>query len=511
MSKKSFISGAVVLMVSGLIVRLMGFVYRIYLSNLIGAEGIGLFQLISPIYSLIILTLTSGISISVSKMTAEQNAKGNYINIRRITRLSLIIVVTSGIIVSFLMLIFLNFIVNDIIKDSRTYYSFLLLIPCIPIVAASSTLKGYFYGLQETVPTAASQIVEQIVKITIIMLFASYFLDIGLEFACALATVGMALGEIASLIVLYIVYTVKKKKSEEISRKGYIPGLRIISSIIKISFPISVNRFTTSIMATIECILIPSRLLLSGLDYKACIEEFGRLSGMAMPLIYFPSLITSSLATTLVPAISEAISTDNMESVRHRISKSVQLSITLGILFTSVFLVFSNQIANVIYKNQNVGPILFSLAITCMFIYLQQTLLGVLNGLGMQTLCLRNSVIGYIIRITFIFFYVPTMGMNGYILGIIISNALVCVMNIIPVIKHTKMVVDIKNWIAKPAVSGIFILLTGKPIYALVTSFLPWKILSITITLVFLMVTAIMLLIYTGALDVKDIKRAIKI
>jgi stage V sporulation protein B len=125
MAKKSFVGSAIILMIASFVVRILGFIYRIYLSNLIGSEGMGLFQLISPVYSLIILTLTSGISIAVSKMVAEEMAKNHQVNLRRITTCALGIVVSMGVVVSLLMFIFIDPVVNIILKDSRTYYSML--------------------------------------------------------------------------------------------------------------------------------------------------------------------------------------------------------------------------------------------------------------------------------------------------------------------------------------------------------------------------------------------------
>jgi len=172
-----------------------------------------LFQLISPVYSLIILTLTSGVSIAVSKMVAEEMAKGHHVNLRRITGLRPGYCFIGRLGVSLLILIFINPIVNVILKDSRTYYSMLLLIPCIPVIAAASALKGYFYGIQDVVPTACSQVVEQLVK-TFFGLWPWRLLrNVGLEYACALATVGMALGEISNLLVLVVVYKFKKKRA----------------------------------------------------------------------------------------------------------------------------------------------------------------------------------------------------------------------------------------------------------------------------------------------------------
>ena len=211
MNRKSFVSGAIILMAAGLVVRILGFVYRIYLSNLIGAEGMGLFQLISPVYSLIILTLTAGVSIAVSKMVAEELAQNHIINLRRVTNCALWLILCTGAAVSLLMYFNINFLVNNILKDSRTYSSLLLLIPCIPVIAASSALKGYFYGIQLVVPTALSQIVEQVVKISLVMLMAGSFVSAGLEYACALAVIGTALGEICNLAVLASIYNFRRR------------------------------------------------------------------------------------------------------------------------------------------------------------------------------------------------------------------------------------------------------------------------------------------------------------
>src|SRR5690554_5655211 len=160
MSSKSFVKGTLVLVVAGLIVRVFGFAYRIYLSNLIGSEGMGLFQLISPVYSLVILTLTAGVSISVSRMVAREHARKHYVNIRRTMLCALLLVVVTGMGVSMVLYLNIDFITGVLLKDSRTYHSMIFLLPCIPVIAAASAVKGYFYGLQDMIPSALSNIME---------------------------------------------------------------------------------------------------------------------------------------------------------------------------------------------------------------------------------------------------------------------------------------------------------------------------------------------------------------
>lgn len=511
MGRKSFVGSAIVLMIAGFIVKILGFVYRIYLSNLIGAEGMGLFQLISPIYTLVILTLTSGISIAVSKMVAEEMAKNHLINLRRITSCALFVIMFSGLVVSVLMFIFIDPIVNVILKDSRTYYSMLLLIPCIPVVAAASALKGYFYGIQNVVPTAFSQIAEQIVRITLVITMARYFLNIGLEYACALATIGMAVGEISNLGVLLVVYRFKKKKDITASKKGFIRKRYIVKDLVKISIPISFNRLITSIMAAVEMILIPRMLLAGGLNYQSSMEEFGKLTGMAMPLVYFPSLVTSSLATTLVPAISEAMLLKSYKTVNYRMSMSIQLSVILGFIFTSIFMVFPNEIGDMLYRREHIGDILYLLSFTSVFIYLQQTLLGIMNGLGKQGISLRNSMIGYVIRIAFVVYFIPVYGIKGYIIGMIVSSAIVCALNIGTVVKTTGMVLDFRNWLIKPGIIGIIMFAIGRYVYYFFTIFKFSSVITVLMAISGNILIAFILLFVFGVLDRKEMMKLIGI
>ncbi|MDP4181391.1 MAG: stage V sporulation protein B [Bacillota bacterium] len=512
MSKKSFISGAIILMMAGFIVKIFGFIYRIYLSNLIGSEGIGLFQLISPVYSLIIMTLTSGVSIAVSKMVAEEHAKNNLINLRRITYCALVMSVIAGIAVSTGMYIFLDFISKVILKDSRTYLSLLILIPCIPVIAAASALKGYYYGIQQVVPTAISQIFEQVVKISIVIILASRFIDSGLEYACAMATLGMALGEIANLSVLMFVYKFRKKKGiKNISKSGILRKRKIVKDIIGTAFPVSVNRFITSIMGAFEFILIPRRLLVGGLSYTKSMMEYGKLTGMAMPLITFPCLVTSSLAITLVPAISEAISLKHFRSVNYRISKSIQLTFILGFIFTSIFLAYPNEIGGILYRREKIGDILYILAFTCIFTYLQQTLLGVLNGMGKQAISLRNSIIGSAIRITFVYFAIPIYGLKGYVLGIIISSAFVCILNFVTVIKTTGMSIDFKNWLIKPGIVGGFMFFVSKYVYSFFDIFTDKFVWNTAFALMGNISIGLILMTLIGVLKTEEIRRLLKI
>lgn len=531
MIKKSFITGTLILMLAGLLVRALGFFYRIYLSNLIGAEGMGLFQLISPVYSLVILTLTSGISIAVSKMVAEQHARGDQAGLRKTTFCALVIVVSAGFIVSLLMYMYLGFITDVILKDPRTRLSMMLLIPTIPVIAASSSIKGYFYGIQDVTPTAVSQFVEQLVRIGLVILMAGYFVQVGLEYACALAVVGMAAGEISNLLYVAVVYlgrnkrcsskadnraaiygnTVNRSKTtfhRKISLSGMFSSYKkIVYRIMEISIPVSINRFILSIMGAVEVILIPRRLVLGGLDYHITMQEYGKLTGMALPLIFFPSFITSSLATNLVPVISEALSVKNYKTVNYRISKSIQFTAVMGFIFTAVFMSFPHQIGNLVYRKEKIGDILYLLAFTCVFVYLQQTFLGILNGMGKQGVLLRNSVIGSVIRIGFVYYAIPHYGVKGYVWGIIAAAFAVCILNTFTIVRLTGMNISIGEWFLKPAAITFLLVMVSKYFYYFYQLLNLGNVINVILSVVTEILVALFLMILFGVLDKSDILR----
>ena len=463
---KSFASAAIILIVAGFVARIFGFVYRIYLSNLIGAEGMGLFQLVVPVYTAVILTITAGISISVSKMVAEQQARNNTSNLGRITACALAMVIAAGMLISLFIFFNIDLISTRILGDARTYQALLIMVPCIPAVVASAALKGYFYGIQQVMPTAFSQIAEQVVKIGFILFLSVGISGKGIEYACAIATLSAALGEIVNLVILAAVYVYKKRHSFAVAYTGKRMRKRnIITELVKASVPVSANRLVVSILSAAEYIMIPAMLTAGGLEYKSSMEVFGRLTGMALPLIMFPSLVTNSLATTLVPAISESISLKYYKAVNYRISKSIQITFILGMIFTALFFSYSNEIGGLVYKREKIGDLLYLLSFSCIFIYLQQTLTGVLNGLGKQGILLRNTVIGSVLRIAAVYFLMPSYGIKSYILGLGASFMLTSCLNLLTINKITGLLFDLREWLLKPGLVAAVMVLTGRYIY----------------------------------------------
>ncbi len=561
--KKSFASGAVILTAAGLAARMLGFVYRVYLSNLIGAEGIGLYELVIPVYTAVVLTVTSGITIAVSKMVAERNARSDPAGSGRVTVCAIWLAVGAGLLVSVVISLNAGSFAVKILGDERTLGALQVLVPCLPAVVAASALKGYFYGMQQVVPTAVSQVAEQAVKFLVLMLAAEAILEKGAGYACTIAVFATAAGEMSNMLILLGVFRIRARRMAGHSMRGRSachgaggqsfsdatggrsfgrgpgrwlpvrraggqssskevrltrPGMReaascrrikgtpsrlaIMKVLLRVAVPISANRMIISTLAAAEYILIPVMLAYGGMNEKSSMEVFGRLTGMALPLVMFPSIVTNSIATTLVPALSESAALKRYRTLNRQISRSIQATFIIGIVFASLLICFSEEIGSLVYRQERIGDLLFMLSFGCVFIYLQQTLTGVLNGLGKQGILLRNTVIGSVIRIAVICVLLPVFGIRAYIIGLTASLLLTECLDLIEINKMTGLVIDLREWLVKPGLAGFLMVSSGRYIYHFFEMFHLGDILTTLLSVAVNVMFSGVLLMAAGLLDV---------
>ena len=452
MRKKSIVTGALILTGAGIITRLLGFVYRIYMSNTIGAEGVGLYQLIMPIYMLAWSISCSGFNTTISKLIAQERAKGEYGNMGRILKQSIVITSSLGVLLSLTLYFSAVFIAAYFIKDMRTVLSLKILSLAFPFMAAGTCVRGYFLGLQETLAPAINQVLEQCVRMIVIYALAGYFIPLGLEYACAVAVVGVVCEEIVSFLYIFLSYR-RFKSINKLNKRPSMQPAAVLSLIVGMALPLTANRVSGSLLTALENILIPQRLQAFGMGADQAMAVFGQMSGMAMPLIYFPTALLTSLSITLVPAVSEAAALNRITQVKQTVSKSVLFACVTGIGASSLFLCFPDELGRVIY-NQPIGNMLFVLGLMCPFLYLQIIFSGILNGLGKQVFIFKVSLMTSAINILFIYFLVPYRGVWGFMLGWFISLALACVLEIRKIGESIKIELDVANWIGKPILAA---------------------------------------------------------
>ena len=363
MKKESIIVGTLILTVATTIVRVVGMLFRIYLANVLGAEGIGLYQLILTIYLAMVTLATSGIRVAVSRLISEEIALKNYNNAKRVLRQSVFLSLFTGFAAAFLLYYFAEYIGSSILNDDRTILSMLYLAPSLPLIAISNCYKGYFYAVGKISKPAIVQVTEQLVRIFVIFAIMDAFLPKGLEYGCAAVAVGMTAEELFSLIITWFFYIFDKKPYKKSNTKSD----NMIFKILGIAMPLSATSYLNAILRTVENTMIPARLLIYGLSAETAMSLYGMIKGMVLPILFFPSSFLTSLSSILIPSVAGDNAASNERRVSNTLSKVLHFTAISGVLVVSVFVAFPNEIAIAVYNDSQVGLMIKIISYVCPF------------------------------------------------------------------------------------------------------------------------------------------------
>ena len=312
---ESFLKGTLILTVAGVVVKVIGSLNWIFVSRILGGEGIGLYQMAFPIYFFALSVSTAGVPVAISISTAERVALKDIFGAKRIFKISMSLMLVTGLIFTALTYFGAQWLIDwHFIRDPRAYWSVVALAPAIFFVTLLASSRGYLQGWQRMTPTAVSQIVEQIFRVITMILFASLFLPWGLDFAAAGASLGAFAGAVTGLLVLvYFHWKLEKDIKAEYGSdiKPLAEGEQsstwtIIKRIFALSLPVSAASIMLPVVSNLDLAIVPQRLEVAGYSVNEATELFGYLTGMAVPLVNLATILTASLAVSLVPAISKA-------------------------------------------------------------------------------------------------------------------------------------------------------------------------------------------------------------
>ncbi|NLJ58706.1 MAG: polysaccharide biosynthesis protein [Tissierellia bacterium] len=463
MKKEKIIIGTLILTVATTSVRFIGMFFRIYLAGTLGAEGMGLYQLILSFYFLMVTFATSGIRVAISKLISEEIALGNYANAKNVLRqavgLSLFTGITAGVILYF----FAPYIGSNILNDERTILPLLYLAPSLPIMAISNCYKGYFYALGKVSQPSIIQIIEQLTRISLIIFLMDYYLPKGLEYGCVAIAIGMTAEEIIALFLIWFLYICDKKAKWKSNKKGN----NMIIKILSISLPISGTSYLNSILRTVENTLIPVRLLLYGLSSEMAISLYGMVKGMVLPILFFPSSILTSLSSILIPSVAGDNAVSNEKRVSRTLSQVLHFTAISGILVVAVFVAFPNEIALAVYKDSQVGIMIKIISYVCPFMYLNMVISSMLNALGEQFSSFKVNIIESILKISIVYFFVPIYGFKAYLFALFITTILNTILYLIRLLQVSCILFDVSNWIFKPIIAAAIALVISKYSFSL--------------------------------------------
>ena len=503
-----FIRGTVILLIAGFITKILGFINRIVIARFIGEEGVGLYMMALPSLFLVIAVVQLGMPIAISKFVAEASAKGDHQKTKKILVVSLC--VTGGLSLIFTPLLFVSapYLSTHVFTDSRTLLPLLAIAPIVPITAVSAVLRGYFQGKQNMKPYAISNIIEQIVRISMIAALTKAFLPYGIEYAAAGAMIASVFGEIASLLYLMMMFKFKKTFRMRKQFFQYVSsGKNTLKELLSIAIPTTGSRMIGSVTWFIEPIVVARSLLAAGVATSVATGQYGELAGYAVPLLMLPSFITHSLGTSLVPAVSEAYYKGNVNQVIHRLQQSLRFAFLSGSLAVVTLYVLAEPIMQVMYHNSHASIYVKFMAPFFLLFFFQGPLQATLQALNMARAAMFNSLIGSLTKIILIITLVtqPSIGIMGAAIAICVSTVLVTLLHFATVMKKIHLTVYLHEYIMALVVMSISGLL-GHMLYtqwAIGTPLTHRLILSITLILSSFAIGCLL----TGLIRKKEIKR----
>lgn len=400
MTKQSYLRGALILVLASVIVKGMGFLYQMMVVRLIGTEGIGVFNMIYPLYITAMILTTAGLPLAVSKFVAEEAVSGGRACAEKILGMAVAILLVLSLLGSFLLILASPALIRFLYADPRVIPAFLILLPTLLMIGLSSALRSYFQGLQDMRPTANTQLIEQSIRFCSGLTLVYFLYPYGLVWSAVGLAVGVLLSEIGGLVYLVKLYKKVSLTGKFLTR----PTIAMTSRFFSFGIPIAVTRIILTIVSAIEASLIPRQLLKAGKTLSEAASFYGELTGVAFTLLSIPSTLSFSLATTLVPAISEALSKKNRNALSQRTADALGITLIAGIPSAIILYNWGPDMASLLFNASNAGILIKTLSLGSVFLYLAQTSSGILQGTGNVKISFATSFTGGVIRLAGIYF-----------------------------------------------------------------------------------------------------------
>ncbi|MEW6276251.1 MAG: stage V sporulation protein B [Bacillota bacterium] len=509
MAPQSFVYGALILVVAGFFNRLIGFIYQIFMIRLIEPEGVGLFNMVYPIYIMALVLAGAGIPVAIAKLVAEEVAKNNLKGAYRIFYTALAYIFFTSFFITSLLIAGAPFLKTHLFPRPDAHACFFALIPAITIVSLCSAFRGFFQGLQQMAPTAVTQVAEQIVRISAGLTIAYLLLPKGVAYAAAGLSLGVVCGEFIGFIFILWIYLARRPVLRAFP--GFKPerlGLTTFR-IFQLAVPVTLTRFISTALLSIDALLIPRRLTTSGLSLSEATAMYGQLVGIAEPLLFIPSIITISLATALVPAMSDALAQNNLPLVRGRCEEAIRLTMLAGLPAATVLLLLPEEFCTLFFGYGEAALALSVLAIGGPFLYLQQTTIGILQGLGRADRPLQNLVIASLFKITGIYYLtaIPGVNIQGAALSLVTGYVIMSMLNYRDLKSITKIRPDWHYVLSKPLLASlgmaVVIWQAKENIPVLIAS----PVLQLASSMLLGGTAYLVLLVITGGLHIYDLNR----
>lgn len=517
MSKNnSFIKGAAILSIAGIIVKILGAIYRIPLANIIKDEGMGYYQTAYPFYVLLLTISTSGFPVAIAKLVSEKRALGDHRSAYRVFKVALTGLTIGGLLSS----LFVLFMAEDIVRsidNINAYYSLVALVPALFFVPIMAAFRGFFQGRKNMVPTALSQIGEQFLRVVVGLSLTYYLLDRGIPVAAGGASFGGSAGAILGTVIIFIIFLLHKESIEREVRQtriqtDYSVG-EIIKDLLTIAVPITIGAAIIPTMDTIDAGLVIRRLQSIGYSKETANELYGQLKGFAQTLINLPQVFSVAIGMSLVPAIADANARRNKREIRQIIGSGIRMTLLIGLPCAFGLFVLAKPIINLLYFKNTIetinssGEILAYLSFGVIFLTLVQALTAMLQGLGKPLIPVINLFIGALLKIilTYILTAIPGINIKGAAISTVVAYATAAILDLILLSKVAKIKFNYRDIFIKPLISALGMAIIVRFSYGFLLKIIGGR-LSTILSIGIGGLAYVILLIVTGTITEEDIK-----
>lgn len=456
MKEQNLITSTLILTATSFLTRTIGMISSIFLSQVLGSEGIGIYELVMSIYMTAVVFASAGLCTSVSRLVAEELGRKTPSNIRHIMKVALAFGLVTSLPVTCSLFIGAPAIVKYFVHDTSATTGLRFLALSIPFMTCSSCFKGYFYATQKTVFPASADILEQFIKVGLLIALVSMYAPLGTSYAYGAIGLGLTIGEITSWSYLLSLFILDRRRYKTLTTSSASKPNHLFTKLLTILLPLASISYIGYVFLSIENILIPAGLKKFDGTFSSSMSALGLLKGMVFPILFFPSAFLTALSTTLIPEIAKANVLGHKKRVAYTTNRVLQLTFILSILVVSIFLSYGNELGFVIYKSEEIGPLLRTFSLVIPFIYVEVIADGTLKGLDKQVSCLKYSMLDAVMRIVFIYLFLPIKGINALILIMMMSSILTSTLNFNKLLETTKVKVRPINWLLKPAIAAAF-------------------------------------------------------
>lgn len=417
--KSPIVTGTFFLTGAGIITKFIGFFYRIFLSRVFSEESLGIFGLTAPVMMLVHSVCAAGIQNAITRyVAASKKSRASEAYTYLFTGMAISVFLSGA--MAYIIFNRAPYIAIHIIGERRCTPLLRISALSFPLATVHSCINGFFYGQKRAAIPAWSMIIEQICRVVTVYILCMLSVEAGLNISMSYICLGLLAGEFSSAIFSSFMLALKPNCTNFSMRSSL--SFRKGKAIVSLALPISLNRVCISFISTIETIQLPRMLVASGLTSSDALSIYGVFSGMAIPLIMFPSAFTGSVSSLLLPSVSEAQAQGDSSRIRKTIYLTIGFCFLLGVFCFLFFFLFADFLGTILFHNPIAASQIRALSFVCPFLYLSGTLCSILHGLGKTGITFVFNVVSILARLGFVFFAVPFIGFSGYIYGTLFSQ-----------------------------------------------------------------------------------------